>query len=256
GVIASSHFLMRSGVTKNVGQGMSCNFAFPVAFDFPDVLDAFDGTQITLAAFDAQNRAAFETYCNPPGALALSLPFYFQRSHDLMGGYRHVGNFGALVGSEPNGVIELRSDPISGRPFTWYLGARDRANITYALTTLLEIGEGAGATRGILPTEPGLEIPLTADNIARFTHNLAAYPLRMSDLRLTTAHPQGGNRMIGDASPHRGERVVDGDFRVDGLANVFVADASIFPTGITVNPQWTIMALSSLAAKKVLAMTA
>jgi choline dehydrogenase-like flavoprotein len=33
---------------------------------------------------------------------------------------------------------------------------------------------------------------------------------------------------------------------------VFVADASLFPTGITVNPQWTIMAMSSMAAKQVL----
>jgi hypothetical protein len=44
GMIASSHLLMRSGVTRNVGQGMSCNFAFPVAFEFPQALDAFDGT--------------------------------------------------------------------------------------------------------------------------------------------------------------------------------------------------------------------
>jgi choline dehydrogenase-like flavoprotein len=169
--------------------------------------------------------------------------------------YRCLVNFGALVGSEPNGVIALKSDPLSGRPFTWSLGEQDRRNITYALTTLLEIGRGAGATRGILPTEPGLDIPLTEEALRRLQHNLAAYPLRMSDLRLTTAHPQGGNRMIGDQSPHRGERVVDGDFRVDGLANVFVADASIFPTGITVNPQWTIMAMSSLAARKVLSLT-
>jgi choline dehydrogenase-like flavoprotein len=255
GVIASSHLLMRSGITKNVGRGMSCNFAFPVAFEFPDVLDAFDGTQITLAAFDVENRAVFETYFNPPGAFATSLPFYFQRSHNLMRQYRCVVNFGALVGSEPNGVIKLKSDPISGRPFTWSLGAQDRGNIAYALTTLLEIGQGAGATRGILPTEPGLEIPLTEDALARLKTNLTAYPLRMRDLRLTTAHPQGGNRMIGDQSPHRAERTVDGDFRVDGYANVFVADASIFPTGITVNPQWTIMAMSSLAAKKVLTLT-
>src|SRR5206468_1944262 len=43
GVIASSHFLMRSGVQGNVGQRASCNFAFPVAFDFPGEMRAFDG---------------------------------------------------------------------------------------------------------------------------------------------------------------------------------------------------------------------
>jgi len=74
----------------------------------------------------------------------------------------------------------------------------------------------------------------------------------MADLKLLTAHPQGGNRMMGDGSKHASERVVDGSFRVAGFENVFVADASLFPTGITVNPQWTIMAMSSLAANHVL----
>jgi choline dehydrogenase-like flavoprotein len=252
GVIASSHFLMRSDLKGNVGRGMSCNFAFPVAFDFDEHIDAFDGTQITLGAVDRQNRAVFESYFNPPGAFALSLPFYFDRQRNLMSRYRNLLNFGALVGAEPNGVIALRGDALTGRPFTWTLGDEDRANIKYALTTLLELGRLAGASRGVLPTEPGLEIPLTEADLARFTRELADYPLQMSDLRLTTAHPQGGNRMIGDGSAHRSERVVDSRFRVDGFENVFVADASIFPTGITVNPQWTIMAMSSMAAKQVL----
>jgi choline dehydrogenase-like flavoprotein len=77
----------------------------------------------------------------------------------------------------------------------------------------------------------------------------------MDSLRLTTAHPQGGNGMYGDGSSMRRLRVVDGEYRVDGFENVFVADASLFPSTITVNPQWTIMAMSSLAAKSVLAKT-
>jgi choline dehydrogenase-like flavoprotein len=169
-----------------------------------------------------------------------------------MKNYRRLANFGALVGAEPNGVIELKSDAITGRPFTWNLGDQDRDHIKFALTTLLEIARAAGAATGTLPTTPGLDIPLTRDDIAEFKRNLESYPLRISDLRLTTAHPQGGNRMIGNNSTHRSERVVDSEFRVDGFENIFVADASIFPTGITVNPQWTIMAMSSMAAKKVL----
>jgi len=61
--------------------------------------------------------------------------------------------------------------------------------------------------------------------------------------------------MMGDTSAYKHMRAVDGEFRVDGFDNVFVADASVFPTGITVNPQWTIMAMSSIAASKVLALS-
>jgi len=36
-------------------------------------------------------------------------------------------------------------------------------------------------------------------------------------------------------------------------SDLHVADASVFPTGITVDPQWTIYALASMAAGCVLA---
>ncbi len=252
GVIASSNFLMRSGLRKNVGLRTSCNFAFPLAFDFAEEMRAYDGVQITLGATDPQNRAVFETYFNPPGSFALSLPFYFERRYSAMSRYPNLVNFGGLVGAESNGVVERTPDILSGRAFTWELGDRDRANIKYALATLVEIGRQAGATRAFLPTEPGIELPLDGPSVDRFRTALAGFPLTMSSLRLTTAHPQGGNGMYGDGSALKELRVVDGDYRLDGFDNVFVADASIFPSTITVNPQWTIMAMSSLAAKSVL----
>ncbi len=259
GVIASSHFLMRSmsnksdPVRKNVGRGLSCNFAFPFVFEFDDILDAFDGVQITLGALDKQHRAVFETYFNPPGSFAISVPFFFDRHHDIMKSYRKLVNYGVLVGSEPNGRISERADPMNGRAFSWKLGESDIAHIKYALETALEIGIGSGAKRAVVPSDPGIELKLTRQELDRFKKALAEYPLKKSDLQMMTAHPQGGNRMAGDNSKFKSERVVDGRFRVDGLDNVYVADASVFPEGITINPQWTIMSMSSLAAKSVLA---
>jgi choline dehydrogenase-like flavoprotein len=164
-------------------------------------------------------------------------------------------NFGALVGAESKGVVERAPDILNGRSFSWELGDGDRANIKYALSTLVEIGRQAGATRAFIPTEPGIELPLDGNSIGRFRSALDGFSLTMDSLRLTTAHPQGGNGMYGDGSSMRRLRVVDGEYRVDGFENVFVADASLFPSTITVNPQWTIMAMSSLAAKSVLAKT-
>lgn len=257
GVIASSHFLMRSmsqtdQVKNNVGKGLSCNFAFPFVFKFDEALDAFDGVQITLGALDKKNRAVFETYFNPPGSFAISLPFYFDRHHDIMNAYRNLVNFGILVGSEPNGTISERADPMNGRAFSWELGERDIASIKYAFETVVEMGYAAGAVRAVVPTDPGIELPMDKDEVKRFRKTLDDYPLRKTDLHMMTAHPQGGNRMTGDTSKHKNERVVDERFRVDGLDNVYVADASVFPEGITINPQWTIMSMSSMAAARVL----
>ncbi|MEO8666252.1 MAG: GMC oxidoreductase, partial [Ignavibacteria bacterium] len=226
---------------------------FPVTFQFDETINAFDGNQITLGALDQNNRAVFETYFNPPASFALaSVPFYFDRRESLMNNYKNLLNFGTLVGSEANGIIQRKTDLINGQAFSWELGDIDRTNIKYALGTILKLGFYAGARKGILPMKPGIEIDLTLDNISRFEKNFNDYPLRMDDLLIGTAHPQGGNIMAGENSKHKSKRVLRSDYCVEGFKNVYVADASVFPESMKLNPQWTIMAMSSMAAKKVL----
>lgn len=253
GVISSSHFLMRSGVEKNVGHSMSCNFAFPVTLQFEDKLKAFDGNQITLGAADQGNRAVFETYFNPPASFALaSIPFYFGKRDALMKNYDRLVNFGTLVGSEPNGIIQKKVDLLNGQAFSWELGEKDRENIKFAFTTILKLGYHAGATKAVLPMKPGIEVILNEQSINRFENDFRSYPLRMEDLLIGTAHPQGGNIIVGNNSNHKSKRVLNSDFCVEGTDNVYVADASLFPESMGLNPQWTIMAMSSIASEKVL----
>jgi len=64
-----------------------------------------------------------------------------------------------------------------------------------------------------------------------------------------SAHPQGGNPMSSDANVG----VVGSDFAVHGLENLFVCDASIFPSSVTVNPISTVMAIADYAAPRILA---
>jgi len=69
-----------------------------------------------------------------------------------------------------------------------------------------------------------------------------------SALRLTAYHPMGTARMGSD--PHG---VLDGFGRVRGSSRLVVADASVFPTSLGVNPQVTIMAFATRAARRMLA---
>jgi choline dehydrogenase-like flavoprotein len=66
--------------------------------------------------------------------------------------------------------------------------------------------------------------------------------------RLTAYHPMGTARMGADVGG-----VVDGFGRVRGTDNLVVADASVFPTSLGVNPQVTIMAFATRAAHRILA---
>ena len=65
-----------------------------------------------------------------------------------------------------------------------------------------------------------------------------------SELWLNSSHPQGGNPL----SRHPANGVVDPSFRVHGSENLYVCDASVFPSSLGVNPQLTVMALAHYAA--------
>jgi choline dehydrogenase-like flavoprotein len=64
-----------------------------------------------------------------------------------------------------------------------------------------------------------------------------------SDITIGTGHPQGGNIVSGN--PDLG--VVDPQFKAYGYDNLFVCDASVFPSSLGVNPQLTVMALADYA---------
>lgn len=251
GAIASSRLLLDSGVTgERVGQKLSCNFGLPICLDFGDenrvaknVMDAFDGAQITQGAASACGRIMYETYFNPPGALALTLPLHLHTHRATMLEYSNLMNIGALVGSNTGGVVEREKSFLQPRGFKWKFDGDDKDRISRALLTLADLGFHAGARRAHLPLRPGLVLDLTRDRDA-FRKALEGYELTMHDVRMCTAHPQGGNCMSGD----KRYSVVDTEFRVRGWSNVYVADASLFPSSIAVNPQLTVQALGWMAA--------
>ncbi|HKA20340.1 MAG TPA: GMC family oxidoreductase [Blastocatellia bacterium] len=248
GAIASSRFLMRSQVGgDSVGKGLACNFAVAPLVEFDKDINAFDGLQMTLFAAPENFDAIFETTFFPPGSHSIALPVYFDRHFAMMSSYRQAANFTALVGSDPGGTVSPKRDVLFGRAVDWNQTAQDILRIKKALATIVKISQAAGGKRVLLPTHPVLEVDLSSnvdESIKKFDRIL----LEKEYFNFVTAHPQGGN-LMGDESI--GERVVDLDFRARDCENLFVCDASIFPRGIRVNPQWTIMALASKAAKRI-----
>jgi choline dehydrogenase-like flavoprotein len=248
GAVASSRFLLRSGVGgEEVGRNMSCNFGVAPIVQFEETLDAFDGFQMFLSSSSSDYSLLFEPTFNPPGAYSIGIALHAERHRELMNGYRNAVNFTALVGSEPGGVVSRRRDPLFGRAVEWTPGARDLINVREALKALIRIGRAAGATRIYLPTQPGVVVPLDGRDAAAsaLMNQVLRDPRYFSWF---TAHPQGGNCMSGNGHV---DRVVEVDFRVKGCTNLYVCDASIFPRSIRVNPQWTIMALASIAGERI-----
>ena len=77
---------------------------------------------------------------------------------------------------------------------------------------------------------------------------LVAIPVCSGKRGLNSTQRAGGNAMSVD----RKRGVVDTGFKVHDVDDLYVCDASVFPTSIKVNPQWTVMALAELCAEEIL----
>ncbi|HVH48177.1 MAG TPA: GMC family oxidoreductase, partial [Labilithrix sp.] len=75
---------------------------------------------------------------------------------------------------------------------------------------------------------------------------LDSAPLEPRSYGFIATHLFGAARM----GPDSGSSVVDPDFAVHGVSGLYVVDSSVFPTNLGVNPQHTIMAMSSLASHR------
>ncbi len=103
---------------------------------------------------------------------------------------------------------------------------------------------GVGARQVFMPLlrPPQIRSAQDVDAFAR-------RPLGYDEVLLYSDHTSGGTPM-GRDSRHG---VTNGDGRLFGTTNVYVADSSLFPSSCGANPSWTIMALSHRVASRLAA---
>ncbi|MEA2474456.1 MAG: hypothetical protein QOE06_2371, partial [Thermoleophilaceae bacterium] len=246
GALASSTLLQRSKIDAPAGEGVSFNVATPLTADFPDRLDSYAGMQICEYMQPAgDDGLVLETWFNPAMMQSLFMPGWFDDHWRNMQRYPYMTCFGVVVGSRSNGRVKqalIGEGPTLDYVADW----DDRARLIDGMKLAGRIAFEAGALRVMPPTFSYLEITSAAG-----LKDLDEKVLAHGDLLMNSAHPQGGNAMSLD--PEKG--VVDERFRVrhggEPLENLYVADASVFPSSVTVNPQLTVMALASYAAQTI-----
>jgi choline dehydrogenase-like flavoprotein len=177
-----------------------------------------------------------ESWFAPPGTLALAMPGYFTAHWERMLAYARAVTAAPLVGTEPQGSIAV--DAHQRVKIRLPLGQveleRLRTGIITLAGTILQAGD-PDLIEVVAGTRLGFSLRSDTD-LRRFEQTLTA----PAQLRIGTGHPQGGNAMSAD----RARSTVDEAFRVRGIANLRVCDASVFPEVAGVNPQWTVMALA------------
>jgi choline dehydrogenase-like flavoprotein len=240
GALASSLLLQRSNIGgPRAGKGLCFNVGAPLTADFEEKLDSFDGLQITHGYRPAgEDQLILESWFNPVGTQAMLMPGWFSDHFHNMRRYRHLSCIGVVVGSQSNATIKpgfrgkgmkLDYEPTEADLKLMLKGTKLAARIHFASGALRVMPMTFRST-----SYSSLDEVDELDDIVRDN----------TDIGLHTSHPQGGNAVSRD--PARG--VVDERFRVHGLENVYVCDASVFPSAVTVNPQLTVMAVADYAA--------
>ena len=107
--VSSSLLLLRSNVGgKNVGKRLSFNIGSPITAVFDDVVNSYDGLQISHYLRQTPDRGyIMETWFNPPLAQALTMPGWFEDHFNNMLRYNKMSCAGILVGSEPNAIAKV-----------------------------------------------------------------------------------------------------------------------------------------------------
>ncbi|MGH2911727.1 MAG: GMC family oxidoreductase N-terminal domain-containing protein [Solirubrobacteraceae bacterium] len=233
GTINTPLLLSRSGLdgaSGQLGRNLSLHPATAVFARMDEVVDMARGVPQSFYVDEfADEGIIFEGVAGPPAYAATSLPLTGARHEKAMADYRHLAQFGVMVSDSSRGSVRS----VHNRPLIRYdLSDGDLRRFRTGIARMRELFQAAGAREVYLPLPDGVT-PERA---------------RLRDLKLMAFHPLGTARA--DARATHG--VVDGDLAVHGTRGLYVADGSVVPSSLGVNPQMTIMALATRLAFKLL----
>lgn len=239
GAIHTPLFLAKQGLgarSGELGRNLAIHPATGVRALFDEEIDMAKGVPQSYFIDEfADEGIMFEGAAGPPDYAAMSFPFSGARHRELMLQFLNISQFGLMVADLSRGLVRERAGRVEIR---YDLNREDTATFKRGIELLCELYLAAGA-KTIYPPVTGIA-ELTDGDLSP----LRDLELRPQDLVLMAFHPLGTARA--DARPDHG--VVDGSLRIHETENVWVADASMVPSSLGVNPQITIMAMATRLA--------
>ncbi|HMG52020.1 MAG TPA: GMC family oxidoreductase [Kofleriaceae bacterium] len=244
GAIHTPALLVRSGFRSPSGQlghnlSMHPNVKVVAIFDQP--VTGWKGTHQAFQVREFQDEGLLFAAVNlPPAVLAMSFEQRGAALGELMSQYDRMVTAGMLCEDTTTGRVRT----IDGKPQAFYqLADADAANLKRGVVLLSELLFAAGARRIMLPFH-GAEDLMSPDDARR----LLARDIPTEGWEVVTVHMMGTARM----GPDRAAAVTSPFGMVHDADGLMVADASLFPTPIGVNPMETIMALATRGAGHVI----
>ena len=241
GAFGTPELLLRSGFRASgsqVGRNLRIHPACWVGARFDEEVRGWDGVMQSYAVDEWEDQGLLlEATFTPLAFGGQWLPGTGPEHQEGLLSYGHVASTGVHLSDRSSGRVGLARD--GSLRISYELTREDARRLTFGIARAVELFYAAGA-REVYPQIAGTP-RISPEAVA----DLEASPPPASSLRLEAFHPMGTARM--NADPARGVVGIDG--AVHGAERLFVADGSLLPSSIGVNPMMTIIAMASRVSR-------
>jgi choline dehydrogenase-like flavoprotein len=240
GAFGTPELLLRSGFRSTSGQlgrNLRIHPACWVGARFAEEVRGWDGVMQSYAVSEWEDRGILlEATFTPLAFGAQWLPGTGVEHAERVLAYDHIASTGVHLSDRSAGRVGLAGD--GSLRITYRLTDDDGARLVFGIARAAELLYAAGA-REVYP-----QIARISTIPRARVADLEASPPPAGSLRLEAFHPMGTARIHAD--PAAG--VVGSDGAVHGAEALYVADGSLLPSSIGVNPMMTIIAMASRIA--------
>jgi len=238
GALGTPELLLRSGLGGDqVGRNLHIHPACWVGARYEEDVRGWEGVMQSFYVDEWEpERVLLEATFTPLPFGGAWLQGTGREHQEAMLEFGRIGSIGVQLQDLSTGRVGIARD--GSLKASYHLTREDAAAVTFGIARAAEVHFAAGATE-VYPNI-GRAGVLKPNQLAEFE----ATEFKPSELRLEAFHPLGTARISAD--PREGACGPDGS--VNGVEGLYVADASLFPGAVGVNPMMTIIAFSKRVA--------
>jgi choline dehydrogenase-like flavoprotein len=239
GAFGTPELLLRSGLGgKQVGRNLHIHPACWVGARYDEEVRGWGGVMQSYYVDEWELAGVLLEATFTPLAFGGAWLLGAGESHQrAMLDFGHVGSIGVHLCDKSSGRVGL--GPEGSLRARYKLTGDDANRLAFGIARAAEVHFAAGATE-VYPNIARVGV-LKPGDLPQFE----ATSFKPAELRLEAFHPMGTARIAADE--REGVCAIDGS--VHGARNLYVADGSLFPTSVGVNPMMTIIAFAKQIAR-------
>jgi choline dehydrogenase-like flavoprotein len=251
GAIETPALLLRSGLRGQVGRHLHLHPGTAAWGVFDDDVRMWEGTLQARYSSEFRDRdnhygPIFESVPVHPGSGSAAVPWTSAAGHrDLMARFANLSLCAVLPRDEGSGRITVGRD---GQPrISYSLTSGDERRIADGAVAAAKVLEAAGAREVYTMQRPSISYTTGSDgNYERWADQVKRHGFKTGKMTFFSYHQMSSARMGTDPSTS----AIDSENRTHEVEDLYVMDASAFPTASGVNPMLSVYGIAHRAASR------